>query len=572
MSHITDKTILYVLEMSATLTSSSPSTSRPASPSRTTSNTNSTSCKSKQLVDRDKKLQIFLGGSCNPTTWRQNVAIPFLEKNGISYYNPQVDNWTPEAVNLERYAKQNAQVLLFVIDKQTRSTTSLIESAFMAGENKSLVLVIYPFEYSIVSLTDTSNQTSSCIETKNRLLSASLTRLNRDDQHNNELSSFVKKSSSSTTSSTLISNSSSLTQNETNLTTNATRATSTRTTLTSAMISRTIREVANDCEVDEASLEATHEEAKQLSSTIRMSDEVISLDEFLELKQARAILQNLISMKNIPMFSDILQALKYITSCLTNDIHHFKNSNKSLLNEANPINSIKDYTTLITTSEHVDLSLPNLSKEALESESTCIKDVYLSLDCDDKTGIKSTVIPILEEKGLTYNYMTVSDVIKFQDPTLLTTAKHINSIDMPKLSIDFQQISSSDLVETGELRRYSTRLNDDTRIAIEKELCSIRSSRVLLFVITNKCRGLSIMVLASHFMALFRNNVVLCIQYLEEPCSIGGENLTKTAIADYNRGRVYLCDYATKSQVPVFSTIQEAVECCSRKCKHNNKA
>lgn len=100
----------------------------------------------------------------------------------------------------------------------------------------------------------------------------------------------------------------------------------------------------------------------------------------------------------------------------------------------------------------------------------------------------------------------------------------------------------------------------------------IQGSRVLLFVITNKCRGLSIMVLASHFMALFRNNVVLCIQYLEEPCSIGGETLTKSAIADYNRGRVYLCDYAIKSRVPVFSSIGEAIDCCSRKCgSHKNR-
>lgn len=32
--------------------------------------------------------EIFLGGSCNPTTWRQDEAIPILEKLGITYYNP----------------------------------------------------------------------------------------------------------------------------------------------------------------------------------------------------------------------------------------------------------------------------------------------------------------------------------------------------------------------------------------------------------------------------------------------------------------------------------------------------
>lgn len=32
--------------------------------------------------------EVFLGGSCNPTTWRADVAIPTLKDLGISFYNP----------------------------------------------------------------------------------------------------------------------------------------------------------------------------------------------------------------------------------------------------------------------------------------------------------------------------------------------------------------------------------------------------------------------------------------------------------------------------------------------------
>lgn len=32
--------------------------------------------------------EVFLGGSCNPTTWRFDVAMPELQKLGISFYNP----------------------------------------------------------------------------------------------------------------------------------------------------------------------------------------------------------------------------------------------------------------------------------------------------------------------------------------------------------------------------------------------------------------------------------------------------------------------------------------------------
>jgi hypothetical protein len=32
---------------------------------------------------------VFLGGSCDPTKWRAEIAIPMLEKAHITYYNPQ---------------------------------------------------------------------------------------------------------------------------------------------------------------------------------------------------------------------------------------------------------------------------------------------------------------------------------------------------------------------------------------------------------------------------------------------------------------------------------------------------
>ena len=39
--------------------------------------------------------KVFLGGTCNESTWR-NELIPLLENAGVEYFNPVVDNWTPE--------------------------------------------------------------------------------------------------------------------------------------------------------------------------------------------------------------------------------------------------------------------------------------------------------------------------------------------------------------------------------------------------------------------------------------------------------------------------------------------
>ena len=85
---------------------------------------------------------VFLGGSCNPTTWRKDIAIPLLEENNVDYYNPQVEDWSPELMTTENYQKENAKYLLFVIDDETRAIASMIEAANYIGLGRKVVLVI----------------------------------------------------------------------------------------------------------------------------------------------------------------------------------------------------------------------------------------------------------------------------------------------------------------------------------------------------------------------------------------------------------------------------------------------
>ena len=33
-------------------------------------------------------ITVFLGGSCNPTKWRAEIAIPYFKQHGITFYNP----------------------------------------------------------------------------------------------------------------------------------------------------------------------------------------------------------------------------------------------------------------------------------------------------------------------------------------------------------------------------------------------------------------------------------------------------------------------------------------------------
>jgi len=90
--------------------------------------------------------EVFLGGSCNPTVWRKEISIPILEQAGVKYYNPQVDDWHEGLIALESNAKEEASVLLFVMDCQTRAIASLVEVGELITAGRDLVLVVHEIE------------------------------------------------------------------------------------------------------------------------------------------------------------------------------------------------------------------------------------------------------------------------------------------------------------------------------------------------------------------------------------------------------------------------------------------
>jgi hypothetical protein len=87
---------------------------------------------------------VFLGGACGESTWRQRIAIPVLEAAGITYFNPQraVGTWTDadEAADME--AKAEAEVLLFVINRETRGIATIGEVAYGIGSGRAIALAL----------------------------------------------------------------------------------------------------------------------------------------------------------------------------------------------------------------------------------------------------------------------------------------------------------------------------------------------------------------------------------------------------------------------------------------------
>ena len=62
----------------------------------------------------------------------------------MSFYNPQVADWTPDLVEIEHRAKELAPLLFFVIDHDTRALASIIEVCYLAARERSIIVVMNP--------------------------------------------------------------------------------------------------------------------------------------------------------------------------------------------------------------------------------------------------------------------------------------------------------------------------------------------------------------------------------------------------------------------------------------------
>ena len=66
---------------------------------------------------------VFLGGTCNGSTWRDEL-IPLLK---CSYFNPVVEDWTPECIEEEYRQKKSAGIELYVITPEATGCFSIAE-------------------------------------------------------------------------------------------------------------------------------------------------------------------------------------------------------------------------------------------------------------------------------------------------------------------------------------------------------------------------------------------------------------------------------------------------------------
>ena len=92
------------------------------------------------------KIQNVIGlfGTAGSSRWRESV-IARLEQEGIPYFNPIVERWTPELAPIEAEHLATDKVVLFVITGEEESFGSLAETgwaALSAMKNDQTVLFV----------------------------------------------------------------------------------------------------------------------------------------------------------------------------------------------------------------------------------------------------------------------------------------------------------------------------------------------------------------------------------------------------------------------------------------------
>lgn len=68
-------------------------------------------------------MKIFLGGTCNNSTWRDEL-IPLLR---CDYFNPVVDDWNDEAYKRELKERETCDYCLYVITSEMKGVYSIGE-------------------------------------------------------------------------------------------------------------------------------------------------------------------------------------------------------------------------------------------------------------------------------------------------------------------------------------------------------------------------------------------------------------------------------------------------------------
>lgn len=68
-------------------------------------------------------MKVFLGGTCNESNWRNRI-ITMLD---VDYFNPVVEDWTPDCMKEELKQREECNIVLYVVTPKMTGVYSIAE-------------------------------------------------------------------------------------------------------------------------------------------------------------------------------------------------------------------------------------------------------------------------------------------------------------------------------------------------------------------------------------------------------------------------------------------------------------
>lgn len=68
-------------------------------------------------------MKVFLGGTCNESTWRNRI----ISMLNIDYFNPVVEDWTPDCMAEEIRQRKECDIVLYTITPKMTGTYAIAE-------------------------------------------------------------------------------------------------------------------------------------------------------------------------------------------------------------------------------------------------------------------------------------------------------------------------------------------------------------------------------------------------------------------------------------------------------------
>ena len=537
---------------------------------------------------------VFLGGSCGPTTWRADVAVPHLRSHGITFYNPQQSNWVPEMIELEHQAKQTSQIILMVLNEQTRNVVSMIESSYLAGARRRIMVVIRPYP------TDDAHSFGSerATDPELRDLNAAMTTVH-DLVERREFPVFhdleialsclrkVLKDDGVTIENLSLSDRAQPVKlahlqigdklvrlREAFDTLDPTR--SGRISLSDVQMAFKIL----------ARRDLTHDDLRRIvgvHESVKITNEKTTPEKVKRKKRNNGANSNSGCAQQFPPLGQV--AIDFDQFCCI--VSEFKNGSGAQNNN----NSAGFYPTKEAASQG---SAAKKSKTERKSKGSCGKTSPV---------LKGVLKPFCKVARWVGSSLASSSGGNNPDPTRRDASSEVSEADpgpVPPVPARRRGSQIRDVYLGGTVGRGVRWRESDAipelmkgglsffnpsasqsnsksqskqqllsrRRLIPIEAAHMDNSRVLLFVVLGTSRSVGAMCEAAYHIGRQASSVVLCLQKMTEEVAVeGGERLSKAALKDYNRGRSYLSDFANREGVPVFEEIKEAVECVLRKCK-----